>query len=94
MPPVRFEEMIACVDREIGFRQKVYPRWVAAVPPKMTQRTMDLELARMRAVRGALLRADALQRLVDKLEEEHGIDLVPRVVALVSEVWARFPAPA
>lgn len=73
--PVSLEDMVACVDRELAMRGKTYPRWVKAKPPKMTQRTMDEELARMRAVRSALLRADALQRLVDDLV---GADVITR----------------
>jgi predicted oxidoreductase len=48
--PVTIDEQIACVEREIGFREKVYPRWVNKHPPKMTPTTMNLELSRMRAV--------------------------------------------
>lgn len=48
------EEQIECVEREIGMREKVYPRWVKAVPQKMTQAKADQELARMRAVLATL----------------------------------------
>lgn len=48
-------ELVACVEREIGFREKVYPRWVNSAPPKLTQAVADLELGRMRAVRDRLL---------------------------------------
>lgn len=48
------EEQIECVEREIGMREKVYPRWVRAAPQKITQAKADQELARMRAVRDTL----------------------------------------
>jgi hypothetical protein len=47
-PPVSIDDQIACVEREIGFRERVYPRWVEQ--KKMTQRVMERELLRMRAV--------------------------------------------
>jgi hypothetical protein len=46
--PVPLEEQIKCVEREIGFRERCYPRWV--IEHKMTQRKMDDELRAMRAV--------------------------------------------
>jgi hypothetical protein len=41
-------KQIACVQREIGFRERVYPRWVAA--GKMKQEKANYEIAAMRAV--------------------------------------------
>lgn len=41
-------KQIACVEREIGFRERVYSRWVAA--SKMKQDKADYEIAAMRAV--------------------------------------------
>ena len=41
-------EMIATIEREIGMREVVYPRWVAA--GKMTQKKADREILLMRAV--------------------------------------------
>ncbi len=55
MAQVSLEEQIACVERELAFRQRVYPRWVKAKPPKITQAKADQELERMRAVRETLL---------------------------------------
>lgn len=69
MPPVPLEELLACVDRELVMRSKAYPRWVKAKPPKMTQRTADQEMERMRAVRAALLRGEAMQRVLYHLVE-------------------------
>ena len=45
---VSLSEQIACVIREIGFRERFYPRWV--LQGKLTQAAADTELARMRAV--------------------------------------------
>jgi hypothetical protein len=45
-------ELLACVDRELKWRQQVYPRRVA--DGKMTQSAATLELARMRAIRVVL----------------------------------------
>ena len=50
---ISLEEMISCVEREIGMRERVYPRWVEQ--KKLLQATADLELARMRAVRDVLV---------------------------------------
>jgi hypothetical protein len=46
--PVPLDAQIACVDREIGMRVKVYARWVSE--KKLTQAKADHELAAMRAV--------------------------------------------
>lgn len=61
---ISIDDQIACVDRELSMRERVYPRWVNAPKPKMTPKTMELELARMRAVRQTLLdvRSGALAR--------------------------------
>jgi len=45
---VTLRDQIACVEREITMRERVYPRWVAA--GKMTPGKADAELAGMRAV--------------------------------------------
>ena len=49
---VPLEEQIACVIREIGLREKLYPRWVLA--GKMTQARSDREISAMRAVLASL----------------------------------------
>lgn len=38
----------ACAQRELAFRERFYPRWVAA--GRMTQEEADREIARMRAI--------------------------------------------
>ena len=59
--PISLEEMISCVKREIGMRERVYPRWVEQ--KKMLQTTADQELARMRAVRDFLIHTLAMRGL-------------------------------
>jgi hypothetical protein len=46
--PVSIEDQIACVEREIVMRRKVYPRWVGA--KKMGKASADRELRAMEAV--------------------------------------------
>jgi len=52
--PVTLDEEIASVRREIGLREKAYPRWVLA--KRMKQTTADREIAAMRAVLDRLSR--------------------------------------
>ena len=42
------EDQIACVKREIGMREKVYPRWIEQ--KRMTQAKADKEIETMKAV--------------------------------------------
>lgn len=51
---VTLAEQIECIEREIAYRLRVYPRRVA--DGKMTQRLADRELDRMRAVLATLTR--------------------------------------
>ena len=51
---VPIEEQIACIERELGFRERLYPRWVKLA--KLTQENADVELARIRAVLASLRR--------------------------------------
>ena len=53
---VTLAEQIACVKREIGLRERVYPRWVAT--GRLTQRKADDEIAAMKAVLETLEAAD------------------------------------
>lgn len=50
---VTLQDQIDCVTREIGFRERLFPRWVR--DNKLTQKTADLEIARMKAVRETLV---------------------------------------
>jgi hypothetical protein len=45
---VTLVQQIKCVEREIGMRQRVYPRWIEA--KRMTQKKADEEIAAMQAV--------------------------------------------
>ena len=56
---ITLDQMIACVEREIGMRERVYPRWVEQ--KKLLQTTADQELARMRAVRDFLIHTLAMR---------------------------------
>ena len=59
MSVVSVAEMLACVDREIGLREKVYPRFVLS--GKLTQVNANRELERMRAVRVAVARLEKME---------------------------------
>jgi hypothetical protein len=52
--PVTFapSDLVACVEREIAMRNRVYPRWVAA--GRVPQARADQEIALMRAVLAVL----------------------------------------
>ena len=57
---VPLADQIACVERELAFRARVYPRWVA--DKKMLQATSDREMLRMRAVLATLKLAQCAER--------------------------------
>lgn len=59
---VELPEQIAAVRREIGMRERAYPRWVAA--GKMTQAKANDETAAMKAVLETLERVAATERLL------------------------------
>lgn len=65
---ITLDQMLACVDREIGMRTKVYPRWVEQ--KKMLPGVMLSELARMRAVREQLIRSQAMMETLLRLTGE------------------------
>ncbi|CAB4223412.1 hypothetical protein UFOVP1670_43 [uncultured Caudovirales phage] len=50
--PVPIDVQIACIDREIGFRQRTYKRWVP--DGKITQAAADAEMAALVGVMGTL----------------------------------------
>lgn len=93
--PISMGEMVKCVDREIGFRLRVYPRWVER--QKMSQHVCDQELMRMRAVRARLVRADAENTVLTGLSERLHLDQQELSVLLMraeSMSEAMYPAPA
>ncbi len=47
-PTPTLRDQIACVERELGLRERVYPRWIEA--GKLKKTTARIELQRMRAV--------------------------------------------
>ena len=49
---IPLSEQIRCVEREIGMREKAYPRWVSA--NRMPAMKADREIATMRAVLATL----------------------------------------
>ena len=53
---VSLDEQLYEVDRELALRERVYPRWVAATPAKLSQASADRYMLRLRAVRATLLR--------------------------------------
>lgn len=64
--PIDLQEQVACVKREIGMRERVYPNWVAR--GKMTQEKADHELAAMREVLDSLGKLQALEKLLSEAE--------------------------
>ena len=57
--------LVACIDREIGFREKSYPRWVKQ--GKLTAGEADRQLYLMRAVRARLLAGESWRRKLAEL---------------------------
>ena len=55
MTTITIFDQIACIEREIGIRERIYPRWVDK--GKLTQQAANLELERMRAVLDTLRRS-------------------------------------
>ena len=44
MADVPLEDLIACVDRELAFRAKAFPRWIDQ--KKLTQKAADAEITK------------------------------------------------
>lgn len=53
---VSLPEQIVAARREVGLRERVYPRWIAA--GKMTQEKADAEIAAMKAILATLIEVD------------------------------------
>lgn len=62
MSAIPLEAQVACVKREIGMRERVYPNWIAR--NRMTQQKADAEIAAMRAVLETLEKIAAAERLL------------------------------
>ena len=50
---VTLQEMVDCINRELSFRSRVYPRWVR--DGKLSQKVADMEMIRMQAIRDKLV---------------------------------------
>ena len=62
---ISLHEQIVCVRREIGMRERVYPKWVSA--GRMKQDVADREIAAMRAV---LLTLETITEVRDRTLED------------------------
>jgi hypothetical protein len=60
--PISLERQIACVEREISMRQRVYPNWVAN--RKMTEAKANEEIAVMQEVLKTLQELQIMQEAV------------------------------
>lgn len=62
---VPIEQQLACVEREIRMRERVYTRWVGQ--GKMSPETCDDEIVKMRAVRNTIANLAAGQQRQNEL---------------------------
>ena len=90
---VSFEEMIACVDRELKMRAQVYPRWVK--DKKLTQEGADRQMLAMRAVRRRIMKAEAFIRAGEEVGAglTMPMALAARIDAVFAGLCARYPEP-
>lgn len=65
--PVRIEDQIRCVQREIEMREKVYPRWVDI--GRMSYQQAMLEIDTMREVKRTLETAHRLAAALREIEK-------------------------
>ena len=61
MTEITIADMIKCVEREIGMRERVYPRWIEQ--KKMSQTKAEMEIATMKAIRDYLKYSQELKEL-------------------------------
>ena len=67
-PAITIEEQIACVERELRFRRRVYPRWVK--DGKLTDQAASLEVLRMVEVLETLARVrDDIPHVVPNVDD-------------------------
>lgn len=57
VPEFTAAELVACADREVGLRRRVYPVWVRQ--GRMSQEKADEEIAKMQAICSLLRAAEA-----------------------------------
>jgi len=87
-------ELLKCVDREINFRQKVYPRYVAQL--KLSADNASMEMIRIRGVREYLIRGEAMRLILAMPAEVRGEPaeaMDARIKAMVRELIVMYPAP-
>jgi hypothetical protein len=88
--------LLKCADREIRFRDAVYPRWVQRL--KMTAENASIERIHIRAVRDRLLDAEALQIVLQRFASRMREAGLPAgweqdVAAMRRELLALHPPP-
>lgn len=66
-------ELLACIDREIAMRRRLYPQWIAQ--GKMSKVVSDRELATIQNVRAALARFVPDDPIVQGRLFDDGFDL-------------------
>lgn len=92
--PIAIPAQLACVDRELALRRRVYPALVHA--GRMTQQKMDTELATMEAVRATLelhtpqtylfpTEVEELRAMVARLEARYAALAAPMMTATDEE---------
>ena len=57
-----FSDMLACAERELRMRRRVYPRWVSE--GRMTKAKADLEIGQMAAITDHLRQQAEGERLL------------------------------
>ena len=89
------QELLKCVDREIQFRQRVYPRWVNS--NKLSAENAGMELIRIRGVREYLVRGEALRLVLAQLQPKLSMsaeEVDVMIKAIVRELIVMYPPPA
>ena len=95
MAEVTLGEMIACVDRELTFREKLFPRWIDQ--KKLTQKAANIEMDRMRAVRSRILHSAAVETAYAALAGECGLDAAEQLAAVdaaAQVLQQQYPRPS
>lgn len=87
----KLARLVACVDRELGMRARVYPRWVKA--GKLTEAAAGAEMSTLAEVRGTLLRWAALEEYVDT-RVAVGVRAAREVACLEAHYRRMYPPPA
>lgn len=59
---ITLKDQIACIEREITMRQRVYPRWIEA--GRIKQAKADTEIRTMQAVLTTLKSLEEKERLI------------------------------